>query len=322
MRLIFYDPVVLVLLLIAAIVAMSSAEAQDSTSGAAASARFSTNVDLVTLPTTVRDAKGLPVADLHQQDFKVYENGLRQSIRVFRHEDIPVTVGLVVDHSGSIRPKIAEVIAAARTFVKSSNSEDEMFVVTFNERVYSGLAGAVHFTNRFDQLESIIRRAPLGGQTALYDAVFEALEQAGSGSRERKALIVISDGGDNASAHTLAEVLKLAGRSPAVVYAIGIFDSDDPDRNPDILRRLAHATGGEAYFPALPDGINATCEGIAREMRSQYLIGYVPSPAARQAGYRTIRVTAHAAARGRLSVRTRAGYLATGSAHLKDQASQ
>lgn len=312
----------LVLLLIAATAATSSAEPQDSTSDAATSLRFSTNVDLVTLPITVRDAKGRPVSDLHQQDFEVYENGARQSIRIFRHEDISVTVGLVIDHSGSMRPKMNEVIAAAETFFKSSNPEDEMFAVTFNERVNPGLAGAVHFTNRFDQLESTIRKAPLGGQTALYDAVFEALEQVGLGSREKKALIVISDGGDNASAHTLTEVLNLAGRSTAVIYTIGIFDSDDPDRNPDILRHLAHATGGEAYFPALPDGIIATCEGIARDMRSQYLIGYVPSPAARQAGYRTIRVTAHEPARGKLSVRTRAGYFATGPTRLKNRASQ
>ncbi len=313
----------LVLFLILATTVLNSAEAQDSTPDAAASVRFSANVDLVTLPITVRDAKGAPVSDLHREDFEVYENGVRQPIRIFRHEDIPVTVGLVIDHSGSMRPKMTEVIAAARTFVKSSNSEDEMFVVTFNERVYPGFAAGVHFTNRFDQLESIIRKAPLGGQTAFYDAVFEALEQVGLGSREKKALIVISDGGDNASARTLAEVLKLAGRSTAVIYTIGIFDSDDPDRNPDILRRLAHATGGEAYFPALPDGIIATCEGIARDMRSQYLVGYVPSPAAQHAGYRTIRVTAHAAARGKLSVRTRSGYFAIGgSGHLKDQASQ
>lgn len=312
----------LVLLLIAATAATGSAEPQDSTTDAAASVRFSANVDLVTLPITVRDAKGAPVSDLHQHDFEVYENGVRQSIRVFRHEDIPVTVGLVIDHSGSMRPKMAEVIAAARTFVKSSNPEDEMFAVTFNERVNPRFSAGIHFTNNFDQLESTIRKAPLGGQTALYDAVFEALEQVGLGSREKKALIVISDGGDNASARTLAEVLKLAGRSTAVIYAIGIFDSDDPDRNPDVLRRMAHATGGEAYFPARPDEMTATCESIARDMRSQYLIGYVPSPAAQHAGYRTIRVTAHAA-KGKLSVRTRAGYFATGGhALLKDQASQ
>jgi Ca-activated chloride channel homolog len=312
----------LALLIIATSAAMSTAEAQDSTSGASASVRFAASVDLVTLPITVRDAKGRPASDLHQQDFAVYENGARQSIRIFRHEDISVTVGLVIDHSGSMRPKMADVIAAARTFVTSSNPEDEMFVVTFNERVNPGFAGAVHFANSFDQLESVIRKTPLGGQTALYDAIFQAQEQVLLGSREKKALIVISDGGDNASSHTLAEVLKSAGHSTAVIYAIGIFDSGDPDRNPDILRRLAHATGGEAYFPTLPDGIIATCEGIARDMRSQYLIGYVPSPAAQQAGYRTIRVTAHAAARGKLSVRTRAGYFAAGSAHLKDQASQ
>ena len=176
----------LVLLLIAVTAALNSAEPQDSTSDAATSLRFSANVDLVTLPITIRDARGRPVSDLRQQDFEVYENGVRQSIRIFRREDISVTVGLVIDHSGSMRPKMPEVIAAARTFVKSSNPEDEMFVVTFNERVYPGFAGAVHFTNRFDQLESIMRRAPLGGQTALYDAVFEALEQVGLGSPRKE----------------------------------------------------------------------------------------------------------------------------------------
>jgi Ca-activated chloride channel homolog len=308
-----------VFLSIVATAALGSAAVQDPASEAPA-LRFSVNVDLVALPVTVRDAKGRTVSDLSQQDFEVFEGGVRQSIRVFRHEDIPVTVGLVIDHSSSMRPKMGEVVEAARTFVRESNPEDEMFVVNFNEHVRAGLPDAVPFTNRADRLESAILRAPFDGQTALYDAMFDALQRAGAGRREKKALILISDGGDDASTHTLDDVLKLAARSTAVIYSIGIYDLDDPDRNPDVLRRLARATGGEAFFPKAADGIVATCESIARDLRSQYLIGYVPTPAARHAGYRAIRVTAHAAGKEKLSVRTRAGYFAAGdSAPVKDQ---
>src|ERR1019366_4252035 len=143
--------------------------------------RISMNVDLVVLHATVRDRKGRFASDLREQDFGVYEDGVRQSIRVFRHEDIPVTVGLVVDHSGSMVPKLTDVIAAARTFVPSSNQEYQMFVVNFNERVTLGLPGALRFTNRPDELESAILKAPATGQTALYDAVVEALKRLQAG---------------------------------------------------------------------------------------------------------------------------------------------
>jgi Ca-activated chloride channel homolog len=303
-----------ILLLIVATAARISAVIQDPASEAPAAFRFSVNVDLVALPVSVRDAKGRTVSGLSRRDFDVFEGGVRQSVRVFRDEDIPATVGLVIDHSGSMRPKMSEVVAAARTFVRESNPEDEMFVVNFNERVQAGLPKGVAFTNHADQLESAILRAPFEGQTALYDAMFDALQRAGPGSREKKALILISDGGDDASTHTLDDVLKLAARSTAVIYTIGIFDLDDPDRNPDVLSRLARATGGEAFFPKAADGIVATCESIAHDIRSQYLIGYVPTPAARHAGYRAIRVTVYAAGKGKLSVRTRAGYFVTGDA--------
>ncbi|HUI59262.1 MAG TPA: VWA domain-containing protein, partial [Steroidobacteraceae bacterium] len=163
--------------------------------------QISVNVDLVVLHATVRDRKGGFASDLREGDFGVYEDGVRQSIRLFRHEDLPVTVGLVVDHSGSMHRKLADVIAAARTFVRSSNPEDEMFVVNFNEHVTLGLPVAIRFTNRIDELEAAVLRAPAMGQTALYDAVVESLERLRSGGRDKKVLIVISDGGDNASAH-------------------------------------------------------------------------------------------------------------------------
>src|SRR5205085_8494909 len=124
-------------------------------------------------------------------------DGIRQSVRLFRHEDIPVTVGLVVDHSGSMRPKLSDVVAAARTFVLSSSPEDQMFVVNFNEKVTMGLPDALAFTNRSEELERAISRTPAAGMTALYDAVIAARERLKTGSREKKVLIVISDGGDN-----------------------------------------------------------------------------------------------------------------------------
>ena len=272
--------------------------------------QVSVNVDLVVLHATVRDRKGQFASGLREQDFEVYEDGVRQSIRLFRHEDIPVTVGLVVDHSGSMRRKLSDVLAAARIFVQFSNPEDEMFVVNFNENVSLGLPGAIRFTNRSDELERAISSTPATGKTALYDAVVKARERLQAGSRDKKVLIVISDGGDNASASNLAQVLKLAEQSPTLVYAIGIFDKDDPDQNPNVLKRLARATGGEAFFPVQLNEVVATCERIARDIRHQYTIGYVSSSAAQPGVFRNIRLVAGAAGKSKLLVRTRSGYIA------------
>jgi Ca-activated chloride channel homolog len=273
---------------------------------------ISVNVDLVVLHATVRDRQGRFVSDLREEHFEVYEDGVRQAIRLFRREDIPVTVGLVVDHSGSMGRKLADVIAAARTFVLSSNPEDEMFVVNFNENVTLGLPDTIRFTNRSDELERAISRTPATGQTALYDAVGEALERLQAGSRDKKVMIVISDGGDNASARSLAQILKMAGQSSALVYAIGIFDDEDPDRNPNVLTRLARATGGEAFIPGHSNTLAAVCERIARDIRHQYTIGYVSTNAAQPGTYRAVRVAARAAGKSKLFVRTRAGYNASG----------
>ena len=273
--------------------------------------RISVDVALVVLPATVTDRQGGFVSNLGEQDFEVYENGVKQHIRLLRNEDIPVTVGMVVDQSTSMRPKLAEVSAAAQTFVRSSNPEDEMFVVNFNEHVSLGLPGAVRFTNDTVQLARAIVTRPAGGQTALYDAIAKALEELQAGSRDKKVLVVVSDGGDNASARSLAQVMKLAGQSSAVIYTIGVFDEDDQDRNPGVLKRLARATGGEAFFPGQLSDVAPICDRIARDIRHQYTIGYVPSNLTRNAGYRTIRVVARAKGR-ELSVRTRTGYVAGG----------
>ena len=273
--------------------------------------RISVDVNLVELHATVRDRKGSSVSDLRAEHFEVSEDGVRQSIRLFRHEDIPVTVGLVIDHSGSMRGKLTEVIAAARTFVQSSSPQDQMFVINFNDDVTLGLPAAIPFTNRVDELERAISSTSTVGQTALYDAVVAARKQVEAGSREKKVLIVISDGEDNASAHKLAQVLQMAQQSNILVYTIGIFEPEDPDKNPGVLRRLAQTTGGEAFFPGELSEVIAICERIARDIRNQYTLGYASTSTARAGVYRKISVAARADGRGRLSVRTRPGYTAS-----------
>jgi Ca-activated chloride channel family protein len=282
--------------------------------------RVSVNIDLVVLHATVHDRKGRSASDLREQDFAVYEDGIPQSIRLFRNEDIPVTLGLVVDHSGSMRRKLTDVIAAARTFAQSSSPEDQMFVVNFNENVTLGLPDAIRFTNRSDKLARAISNTPATGKTALYDAIVKARAQLLAGNRDKSVLIVISDGGDNASAHSLAEVLTMAERSSALVYTIGIFDDEDPDRNPNVLKRLAQATGGEAFFPGQLHEVVAICERIARDIRHQYTLGYVSSNAAQPGAYRAIRVVARVTGKDKLIVRTRSGYIAGGESRpVKDE---
>jgi Ca-activated chloride channel family protein len=271
--------------------------------------RISVNVDLVVLHPTVRDRKGRSVSDLREQNFEVYEDRVRQTIRLFRHDDLPVTVGLVIDHSGSMRAKLPNVIAAAHTFVQTSNPEDRMFVVNFNEKVTLGLPGGMSFTNSSEELERAISRTPAAGMTALYDAVVVALERLQEGSRDKRVLIVISDGADNASKHSLEQLLKMAGQSSTIMYAIGIFDEGDPDRNPAVLNRLALATGGEAYFPSQYNAVVEVCERIARDIRNQYTIGYVSNSAAQPGVYRAIQVVAGGTSGGKLSVRARPGYI-------------
>ena len=270
--------------------------------------QLSVNVDLVVLNATVRDQKGRVASDLREQDFDVFEDGVKQAIRLFRHEDIPVAVGLVIDHSGSMRAKLASVTAAARTFIQSRSPDDQMFVVNFNENVTLGLPPATPFTSSPDDLAKAISGTPATGQTALYDAVWKAREWLAGGSRDKKVLIVISDGGDNASTHTLADILRAGDRLNVQVYTIGIFDPDDPDKNPGVLRQMAKATGGESFVPGELSEVVAVCESIAKDIRSQYTLGYLSSAANPAGGYHSIKVLARGKGKEKLRVRTRSGY--------------
>jgi Ca-activated chloride channel family protein len=263
--------------------------------------------DLVVLPVVVTDKQQRPVSDLPTERFVVYDNGRRVPIALFTNEDTPVTVGLVIDASGSMGAKLGEVIAASMAFARTSNPRDELFALRFNDDVLR-LVPERPFLMASDlgALESAVTSIQADGRTALYDGLMAGLDHLAEGTRSRKVLIVISDGGDNISEATLDTVLARARESDAAIYTIGIYDDTDLDRNPGALKALARASGGERYLPRSPGDLLSVCEHIAREIRGGYTIGYVPPD--RDGAFHRIKVEI-AAARG-LTVRTRAGYLA------------
>jgi Ca-activated chloride channel family protein len=277
------------------------------------------NVDLVVLRASVRDHKGAPISGLTQENFQVYEDKVLQQIESFSHEDIPVTAGLVIDNSGSMRPKHSDVIAAALAFARSSNPKDEIFVVNFNEHVSMGLPENSPFTSNVAQLETALSRNVITGMTALNDAIAAGLAQLRKGKWDKKVLIVVSDGGDNASKRNLAQVMSMVNQSNAAIYTLGIFDENDEDRNPHVLKRLSRASGGEAFFPKTLQEIQPICEQIAHDIRSQYTISFIPANKKQDGTYRSIEVKARDMSGGRrLSVITRAGYSAPSNFHASD----
>jgi VWFA-related protein len=265
------------------------------------------DVRLVLLDVSVRDPKGGFVSGLQKDNFTVYEDGKPQTITQFANQDIPVTVGIVVDESGSMRPKRPEVITAALTFVTASNPQDEVFIINFNDKVYHGLPDTVLFTDKTQLLRQALWATQPEGRTALYDAIFASLHQLEMGRRDKKTLVLISDGGDNISTHTRKEVEHKVDESLATIYTVGIFDSDDPDRNPDVLKWLANVSGGVAYFPEKLEGIVPVCRQIAKDIRTRYTVGYVP-PEGKPGQVRHIKVVASDPARGKLIARTRTQY--------------
>lgn len=275
------------------------------------SAQLKRNVDLVPLPVTVVDKDGKFVEGLQQDNFRVYEDGVLQKISIFKHEDIPVTMGLVIDNSGSMSDKRPEVNAAALTFVQTSNPDDEVFVVNFNEDYY--LDQQSDFTNNISVLRDALGRIDSRGSTALYDAVLASLRHLRKGHREKKALLVITDGEDNASEHTLAYTIRAAEQSNALIYTIGLLQQDDHGearRAKRALSALSEATGGLAFFPRTLDQVHSICLQVAKDIRNQYLLGYYPTNPQANGGYRRVEVKLENLPRGlgKVYVRTRTGY--------------
>jgi Ca-activated chloride channel family protein len=282
--------------------------------------KLRSEVRLVLLDVSVKDSTGGFVSGLSKSNFNVLENGRLQSITVFDRGDVPVTVGILVDESRSMTPKRSEVLTAAETFIEGGNRQDEVFILNFNDSVVPGLPSDMLFSDDIQQLRSALHRGVPEGKTALNDAILAGLKQLELGKRDKKTLVVISDGGDNASKHNRRYTLEMVESSIATIYTIGLFEADDPDRDPGILRQLAKISGGEAYFPNSPSAMVPVCRRIAKEIRTRYTIGYLPA-----AGYlpsaghlpptgngpgslRYVNVRVSAPGHDRLVVRTRGSY--------------
>ena len=264
-------------------------------------------MNLVQLHARVTDDKGHPVTGLEKGAFRLFVDDSPQPITVFHGEDAPVTAGIVVDNSASMASKRDEVIAAARAFARGSNPNDQMFVVHFNDHVRFGLPASEPFTGDVSALETAVAAFELGGTTAFYDALLAAQSQFDGAVYSRKVLLTVTDGGDNSSHASLAEVLDRVRKAGIVVYSIGVFDENDRDRNPEVLSKIAEQTSGEAFFPAQITDVTKICTRIAEEIREQYSLGF---PGVADGHYHRIRLTATDPKFGPLQVQTRAGYMA------------
>lgn len=281
--------------------------------------KINVDVNLVVLHATVLDKRGRSIDDLGKDDFRVYEDGAPQKLSVFSHADIPVTMGIVIDDSGSMREKRPAVNAASLTFVKTSNVQDQVFVVNFNDVYYLDTPG--DFASNIEDLKAALDKIDSRGGTALYDAVNAALDHLKLGNRDKKTLLVITDGEDNASRYSLEELVRRAQKSNAVIYCIGLLGDEQPGglfkvhsggakHAAKVLKDLAEITGGQAYFPKSLSEVEQTCVQIAHDIRNQYTLAYYPTNAAKDGTFRAVRVEALAPGRGKLMVRTRTGYFA------------
>jgi len=270
--------------------------------------RFSAGVRMVVLQTTVLTSKGSFVKGLRRGSFKIYEETRQQAIGLFRHDDSPVAIGLIVDNSGSMRRKHSAVVAAARAFARNSNPKDELFVVSFNEQATLGLPRTQLFSANSRELERALPATAAGGKTALYDALEMGLSHIHELKQDKKALILISDGGDNASTHTVEQVISDATNSDVVIYTIGLFAKDEDESNPAFMKRIAYVTGGEAFLPARSSQAANNCKRIAQTIRNEYTLGYSPTVAGPGEAFRAVRVSVTGRQRERLIARTRVGY--------------
>jgi VWFA-related protein len=262
------------------------------------------------LPVSVTDKDGNFVSGLGLPDFRVYEDGRLQTVTSFQQEDTPVTVGLIVDHSRSMGPKLRDVAAAVYAFARSSNPQDEMFVVDFNDNVSLEPPGGAPFTNDAKILEKGVSAVSAHGRTALYDAVAEGIQHLRLGHLDKKALIIVSDGGDNASSYKYAQVLEMARQFQVMIYAVGLIDSNE-EEDPRALLRLCKDTGGVAYFPGPVENVTDISKRIARDLREQYTLGFPPEKTNTAHPFRKIEVKVADHEHGKVRVRTRPGYFGT-----------
>lgn len=289
-----------VVLLVAAGVSLQAQEREPGTY------TISDNVDLVVLDVAVRNPHGGYVSGLGQSDFKVFEDGHRRKLNEFASTDMPVTIGLVVDDSGSMLRKRDEVVLAGLAFAKQSNVKDDFFVVNFNNSVVRGLPPKMLFTDNLQMLRNALYLGRPEGQTALYDAIAYSLRHLELSHQERRALIVVSDGGDNVSTTPLPELMRLVEASRATIYTVGLFDPEANDLNPGVLRRFAAVSGGEYFQPETSDVV-PVFDKISKDLRNRYTLAYMPDETTDRRSVRSVKVTAEENGR-KLLVRTRTSY--------------
>ena len=267
---------------------------------------FKKEVEEVVLHATVADNKNHLIMNLDKDSFTVLENNQAQTITSFRHEDIPVAMGIVIDNSGSMREKRDKVNKAALNLVRSSNPQDQVFVVNFNDEYYLDQP----FTSNLNLLREALEKVEARGGTALYDAIVASADYEKKQARlQKKVLFVVTDGEDNASQETLEKaVRRLQEENGPTVYAIGLLGEERARRARRALETIAERTGGMVFLPKTLDEVDEISRSVAHDIRSQYTIGYKPSTPKSVGGYRTIRVEARAKGYKQLTVRTRSGY--------------
>ncbi|HZR58721.1 MAG TPA: VWA domain-containing protein [Terriglobales bacterium] len=266
---------------------------------------FKKEVEEVTLHATVVDEKMRLITNLDKTAFTVYENNQPQAITSFRHEDVPVAMGIVIDNSGSMREKREEVNKAALNLVRSSNPDDQVFVVNFNDEFYLDQ----DYTSNIKKLGDALEKVESRGGTALYDALVASSDYLKQSKLQKRVLFVVTDGEDNASRDTLEEAVKrLSGENGPTVYAIGLLGEEKQRRARRAIQTLAERTGGIAFLPRTLGEVDDISRTVAHDIRNQYTIGYKPTSPRSAGGYRTIHVTAMAKGDGKLTVRTRSGY--------------
>ena len=253
---------------------------------------------------------------LKQENFRVFEDKIEQKLSVFKREDVPVSMGLVIDNSGSMREKRPRVNEAAITLVEASNPRDEAFVVNFNDDFYLDLDK--DFTSSISDLKEALERIDSRGSTALRDAIIGSLDHLKKGKKDKKVLLVVTDGEDNASHNSLEKTLREIQKTDTVIYTIGLLggegDKKGAKRAKKVLQEIAAASGGVAYFPESVDDVHNICEQVAHDIRNQYILAYYPSNSRRDGSFRAVTVEViPPRGRGKLVARTRNGYYAPGA---------
>jgi Ca-activated chloride channel homolog len=276
---------------------------------------FTADTNLVVLYASVVDKNGKLLTTLPQSAFKVYENNVEQPLKTFRHEDVPVSMGILIDNSGSMRDKRAKVAAASLALVKASNPEDEVFLVNFNDEPYLDQ----EFTSDIKKLEQALDRLDTRGGTAMRDAISLSIDYAKEkGKRAKKVLVVVTDGNDNTSNITLEQLIRKARQSEVLIYSIGLLSEEEPRdarQAKKALKTLTENSGGVDYYPKDLTEIDKAVPQIARDIRGQYVLAYqMPASSANEDSFRKISVVVNGY--GHPTVRTRNGYYASAAKKL------